>query len=362
MEPPNGIQHPPPLASSDHHTYSIADTLAQLSITGSAKIGTNSNAHTLFHASADDKLFMLQPPSGERTMTHVGERTSRTGSKNNGVSTSSKNMSEELCTPNQASENVKESSEIDILHHKSSSTATKSVDKLAHDQSGHRNLSGFEITTTTPTPSEPTIPPPNPPTAPELIKDSGSGMTESQTTALGSDSLVYNHMRNPSLLSSSSIDSTDDSCTSSEINPIQVSEQKEGECYPVVTGGGIRPASCSKGVEKQKRQRCKHCAKLKKESNALKEELHKVQRTVSREREQNDSQVADFKEQLFLVEQQAHYQLTQYVRHSELRHQAAARTIQKLQRELQQIEKEKECVKNAYDCCLERFQTFKTEL
>ena len=127
----------------------------------------------------------------------------------------------------------------------------------------------------------------------------------------------------------------------------------EDESYQAVTDGGVKHISLKK-VKKQ-RQRCKGCTKLKKH---IKELLNKKQHISSSDSgEQGD--VAEVPDQ----------QANSVVR--ELTHQVAARdkTIQQLQRVLQQTEKEKanlknsyDSLKNAYDSCLERVPTFKGEL
>jgi hypothetical protein len=169
-------------------------------------------------------------------------------------------------------------------------------------------------------------------------------------------------MRTPSLQSDSSIDSTDDSA---EVDPIQASEKSGGDDYTVITGGGLKPAGCSKGVEKQKRQRCERCVQYKEETSNLKKELHKLQRTLSSEREQSNAQVDRFREEIYQVEQEAKYEISQSqirMRDAELRHQNAARIIQKLQRELQLVENERDSLKSTYDSCWERCQMLTAEL
>ena len=353
IEAPNyihALQYP--VISSDPHSHSIASKLKRLSITPDPpNIVTARDTHTVFHASsANDKLFTLPPPSDENAISHFSQR--------NGSSPPTNDVSEKLhsvCTPTQGSRNTEPSGNITQSHPK---PTNKRPD-------GHKASTGIDIATTTLPTSAPMEPSPNPSPVPEVIKNEGSGVTESQTTAPGSDSLSYHHnfMRNPSLQSGSSIDSTDDSA---EVDPVQVSEQQEGECYhSVIINGGLKPAGCSKGIEKQKRQRCRHCVKHKEESNKLKEELNKVQRTLSREREQSSAQAANFREELYLVEQHANYEISQcqtYAHNVELRHQDAAITIHRLRLELQQVERERDNIKNAYDSCLERCQVLKAEL
>ena len=238
-------------------------------------------------------------------------------------------------------------------------------------QNKQHNFHGFEVTTTAPTPQEAQ---PNQLTAPpgnesnitargEKSHIGCSGITESQTTEPGSNFLSYHQIsRHPSLHSSSSVESNDSSiCDSAEIDPIQASEENPGEGEPLVSGG-IKPGSCSNHrANRQNRQRCKHCTRLKKESIALKEELNKVKRTLSSEREQSNKQVNDLKEQLYGVEQKA-TGFTHHIYNLEQRHQDAERTIHKLRRELQLLEAEKFHLKNAYDVCLARCDTMKAEL
>lgn len=357
----NTHQYPVPVTSSDNHSPpSIASKLKRLSITTDpTNIGTAGDTHMVFQASSANtgKLFTLPPPTDENTTTHF-LFTQRTGSTcysdaEYHLPNGTLEQLHGVCTPTQGNRNTGPSGNTSQLH-----LNRTSLDKCTD---GHENLTS-NTAITTPMPTEPTMVPPNPPTAAGLIKDNGSnGVKESQTTIPGSDSLTYDHnvMRTPSLQSGSSIDSTDDSA---EVDPIQASEDDH---YAMITSGGIKPASCSKGVEKQKRQRCKHCVKYKEETNVLKVELNKLQRTLSREREQSNAQVASLREEIYHVEQHANYEITQcqiYVHNAEVRHQDAARTIQRLQRELQLVGKERDSIKNAYDSCLERCHMLEAEL
>lgn len=213
--------------------------------------------------------------------------------------------------------------------------------------------SGIEFATTVPTPSEPTIPLPNPQTSQSHDE---SGLTESQE-AVGSDYLSCGHLRRPSLQSSSSVDSCSSPFPSPEINPVQVSEKSTGEYHPLAQSK--RPI----------RTRCRKCAKLKQESNTLKEKLNKVQSEWNTEREQNTKQVRELIEQLH-QQRQDNYELTQRVHGSEVRHREATRTIQKLQGELQNMTRlfklqqtEQVRLKEAYDHCFTaKCELFKVQL
>ena len=360
----NTLQYPAPVTSSDDHSPSVVSRLKRLSLaTDPANVGSAGDTHTDFCTTSGNngKLFTLPPPSDENTTTHDNQRT---GSRcyNDTEYPLPKGTLEQLndvCTPTEDSRNTEPISGNILQPHLNRTTLGKHTD--SHGNSTSSNITPM----TTSMPSEPTKVSPNPPTAAGSIKDNGSnGVTESQTKVPGSDSLTYNHnvIRTPSLQSGSSIDSTDDSA---EVDPIQVSELSEGDHYAMITSGGIKPASCSKGVEKQKRQRCKHCVKYKEETNVLKVELNKLQQTLSREREQSNAQVASFREEIYHVEQHANYEITQcqiYIHNAELRHEDAARTIQKLQRELQLVKKERDSIKNAYDLCSERCQMLEAEL
>lgn len=319
------LQHPGPVTSSDNHSPTLASKLKRLSITTDlANIGIPGDTHRVasspghspffnttvsykkpgdeaMHTANAGKLFTLPPPCDERT--------------------------------------------------------------LNRHTNDHGNLTTSNtVAMTTPMPTEPTVPVPlSPPTTAEGLSN---GVTESQTTAAGSDSLAYHHkvMKTPSLQNGSSTDSTDDSA---EVDPIQASEKSVGDDCTILTSGGLKPAGCSKGIEKQKRQRCEHCVQYKEETSHLKKELHKLQRTLSSEREQSNAQVDNFREEIYRIEQQAKYEigLSQICMcDAELRHQHAARIIQKLQRELQLMEKERDSFKNAYDSCLERCQMLKADL
>lgn len=236
---------------------------------------------------------------------------------------------------------------------------------------GHKTTHSVEISTTAATPLESLA---QPLTGSQANRESSrvandhrhhaecSAVFESQTTEPGSNTLSYRQMsRHSSVLSTSSDESIESLCNSPEVDPIQASEQSPGECHPLVSGGGgLMPAGCRSQTtnEKRKQQRCKQCTKLKKESNALAEKLNKVQRTLSMEREQSTHQVSDLKTQLCYVE----HTFTQYKRDSEQRHKHVGRTIQRLQRELGQIEIEKASLKSAYDACLSRCEMLKIEL
>ena len=249
---------------------------------------------------------------------------------------------------------------------------SRHLDNLKQDKPTN-GTGGFHITTTAPTPQASQ---PNPPTAPPPNENNSrvatgdispygcSGVTESQTTELGSNLLSYHRIsRAPSLHSSSSVESDSSSmCDSLEVDPIQASEDQPSRDQPWVSGGGIRPGGCSNsGPQKPNRQRCKRCTKLKKESNALREELIKVKQTLSMEREQNSMQVNDFKQQLFIAEQNA-TGYTNYINNVELRHQRAENMIQKLQREIQLLEAEKSHLKRSYDLSLSRCEMYQAEL
>lgn len=203
--------------------------------------------------------------------------------------------------------------------------------------------SGIQFATTAPTPSQPTVPLPNPQTSPSQEGDGKSGIRESQD-AVGSDYLSCGHLRCPSLQSSSSVDSSGSPFPLPEINPIQVSEKSPSEYHPLAESK--RPI----------RQRCRKCAKLKQESNTLKEKLHEVQSEWNTERQQNTEQIKGLREELHR-QRLDNYELKQRVYGSEVRHREATKTIQKLQMELgnmtqlfrlQQTEQAK--LKEAYDC------------
>ena len=216
--------------------------------------------------------------------------------------------------------------------------------------------SGIVFATTAPTPSEPTVPLPNPQTSLSQNEESKSGITESQD-AVGSDYLSCSHLRRPSLQSTSSIDSSNSPFSSLEINPVQVSEKSPGEYLPL--GQSKRPI----------RQRCRKCVKLKQESNMLKEKLDKVQSEWNTEREQNTKQVRELIEELHR-QRVDNYELKQRVYGSEVRHREATKTIQKLQMELQNMtqlfrlqQTEHARLKEAYDCCLiAKCELFKVQL
>ena len=215
--------------------------------------------------------------------------------------------------------------------------------------------SGIEFATIAPTPSEPTVPLPNPHTPLSQDEESKSGITESQD-AVGSDYLSCGHLRCPSLKSTSSIDSNSP-LSSLETNPVQVSEKSPGEYHPLAQSK--RPF----------RQRCRKCAKLKQESNMLKEKLDKVQSEWNTEREQNTKQIRELKEELHRQRLDT-YELKQCVYGSEVRHRKATKTIQKLQMELQNMtqlfklqQTEHARLKEAYDCCLiAKCELFKVQL
>lgn len=362
----------------------LMDTFAQLNISSANKRATTHNQSTVSDSSASvmrEKLFTSNA-SSPPTDTSAAEvqcgdgKTSRAGLNNTdyGVTRSRSApheiTSEEQHGLNQVSGSKEPLGDISLRHN---------PPRVLAD--GQRNSSGFEIVTTaptpTPTPLEPTMPPTT--TAPQFTGDNYcnedsnrmklddhsqdkstptrySGVTESQKDALGSDLLSCGHIRR--LSSSSSTGSTDSPYPSPEVDPVQVSEQSPGEYHPLASGG-IEPA---KSVVKQRRQRCKQCAKLKKESNALREELDKVQRALDIERDQNNRQVDDLKQQLH-HQQQANYALINVIHDSELRHQVAERTIQHLQRELQRmkilnhlLEDEKAGIKRAYEAKCEFFR------
>ena len=323
--------------------------------------------HKVYQASSANtgKLFALPPPSNEDGTTHFSQRT---GSRYYNEAASqypppNGTVLQQLhgvCAPTQGSRNTKPSE---------NTSQSRRLDKPIGIH-GNLNPGGIAMMTTQMT-TEPTASlHTNPPIAAVvLIEENGSnGVTESQTTAPGSDSITFHHsiMRTPSLQSGSSIDSTDDSA---EVDPIQASEQSTvtSNHQAMITNGGLKPAACSKpSGEKQKRQRCKHCVKYREESDSLKKEVAKFERTLSREREQSNAQVASLREEIYHVEQQAKHVITQIEYHimhdAELRHQSAARTIQRLQRELQLVQRERDSFKNAYDSCLERCQMLSTEL
>ena len=358
--------------AGDPHTVASSPGHTQFFNATQGKPG-NEATRTVFHSSSANtgQLFTLPPPVDDNTTTHFSQGT---GSFRYTEYPQPNSMvleqihAQSVCTPTQGSISTEPSGSTSHLHLNKTQTHDKPTD-------GHGNVTAssnnnMAMSTSMRMPTERTIPvSPNPPTASAwLIKEGGSngpGVSESQTTAPGSDSLVYDHsvMRSPSLRSESSIESTDDSA---EVDPIQASEQSEGAMF-TITSGGLKPASCSKsGGGKRKRQRCEHCVKYKKESNDLKKELVELQRTLSREREQSNVQVAGFREEIYRVEQQANYEIAQcqihIVRDAELRHHDASRIIQKLQRELQLVEKERDGFKNAYDSCLERCQMLQAEL
>lgn len=166
--------------------------------------------------------------------------------------------------------------------------------------------------------------------------------TETQDTDVQS----CTHQRRPSLNSSSSVDSNSSQFSSLEAysGPIQVSERSPGEYHPLSNKRSVRP-------------RCKKCAKLKQESNTLKEKIDKVQSEWDTEREQNTKQVKYLIEELHR-QRQDNYELTQRVYCTEVRHREASRTIQKLQLELQTMttliklqEAEQIKLKESYDYC-----------
>ena len=233
------------------------------------------------------------------------------------------------------------------------------------------NPAGIKIATTAPTPIDT---PPNPSAAPQSTEDNENGYShwgddgstkevESHLLEPGSSPHLNRRItQNPSLMSSSSIDSNDSgTCESGEIEPVQESKQYTDRHSPFVSSGGIMPGACAtKTTERPKRQRCSRCTKLKKELLALKEQYGSLNRILMSEREQSTAQVNDLKEQVFRAEQ-AERQFRQYENDSERRHQHAAQTIQNLQRNLQLVEKEKRGLKMAHDSCMERYEMLRAD-
>ena len=232
------------------------------------------------------------------------------------------------------------------------------LEKLA-DLKNSLSDSGIKFSTTAPTPSEPTIPLSNPQASPtgSQSENSNSDIIESQDTAVGANYLACGHLRRPSLNSSSSVDSSDSPFPSPEINPVQVSEKSPGEYHPLA------------GTKRSVRPRCRKCAKLKEESNTLREKVNQVQSEWDTERKQNTKQIRDLVEELHR-QRQANYELTQRVYSRDLRHREASRTIQQLQMELQQMthlfqlqEAEQARLKEAYDYCFRtKCELFKVRL
>lgn len=326
------LQHPGPVASSDNHSPSLAGKFKHLSITTDpANIRTPGDTHTVASSPGYSQVF-----NATVSCTKPGDEAMHTV-----LLASTANAGKLFTLPPPCDE--------------------RTLNGYTDD---HGNLTtNNTVTMTTPMPTEPTVSvPPSPPTI--TAEGLSNGVTESQTIAAGSDSLAYHHnvMKSPSLQSGSSIDSTDDSA---EVDPIQASEKSEGSSCTMLTSGSLKPAGCSKGIEKQKRKRCERCVQYKEETSHLKKELHKFQRMLSSEREQNNAQVDSFREEIYHIEQQAKYEIglsQSRMCDAELRHQQAARIIQKLQRELQLVEKERDTLKNAYDLCSERCQMLKADL
>ena len=164
----------------------------------------------------------------------------------------------------------------------------------------------------------------------------------------------------PLLDRSSSTESTNSPQPSPEIDAVQVTETSPGEYHP------LADSECFKKIKR--RRRCKHCEMLKKESDAVREELAKLQETLKKDRERSNAQVDDLKEQLYR-ERLENYELKQRIYNSELRHREAAKTIQHLKIELQEMreltnimEGEQAGLKQAYLSCYAKCQLFRVRL
>ena len=243
----------------------------------------------------------------------------------------------------------------------------KSHDTLTLDElkDCHTNPAGtIEIATTAPTPVDTQH---QPGTAPQStvedengrqrsrecshLGDSGttSGTKESQLLEPGSNNITYRDRqisRNPSLMSSSSIDSNDSTYESTEIDPIQASEQNPNECHPLISGDAdIMAARKDRG--KLRRQRCSQCKHSKEKITVLEGQLSEVEQTLISERKQNDKQVNDLKEQLFRTQQEAEQRHRQDMYNSDQRHQQMAGILVGLEQELQRMRQELERTKQA---------------